>query len=113
MSQPTRRPDRARGLGNSSWRTSLWMTAGDRETAADTDAMSRYMGFIATVKRDSTASPIDLLSGIANRLTATVESIREIAVEIETAALVIEEQQAANGREADKLRQLQALLKTL
>ncbi|KGV35687.1 N-6 adenine-specific DNA methylase 2 domain protein [Burkholderia pseudomallei MSHR4012] len=25
------------------------MTAGDRETAADTDAMSRYMGFIATV----------------------------------------------------------------
>nr|WP_230961686.1 hypothetical protein [Burkholderia thailandensis] len=64
-------------------------------------------------KRDSTASPIDLLSGIANRLTVTVESIREIAAEIETAALVIEEQQAANGREADKLRQLQALLKTL
>ncbi|KVD74002.1 hypothetical protein WS62_07815 [Burkholderia sp. ABCPW 14] len=74
---------------------------------------SRAPASEAPGKRDSSASPIDLLSGIANRLTATVESIREIAVEIETAALVIEEQQSANGREADKLRQLQALLKTL
>ncbi|CAJ9292546.1 Uncharacterised protein [Burkholderia pseudomallei] len=83
------------------------------DTGDEAEPEARAPASEAPGMRDSSASPIDLLSGIANRLAATVESIREIAVEIETAALVIEEQQAANGREADKLRQLQAWLKTL
>ncbi|WP_122658936.1 hypothetical protein [Burkholderia pseudomallei] len=83
------------------------------DTGDEAEPEARAPASEAPGMRDSSASPIDLLSGIANRLAATVESIREIAVEIETAALVIEEQQAANGREADKFRQLQAWLKTL
>lgn len=94
-------------------RVRLTTSCASADTGDEEEPDTRALVSEAPGKRDSSASPIDLLSGIANRLTATVESIREIAVEIETAALVIEERQAANGREADKLRQLQALLKTL
>lgn len=52
------------------------------------------------------ASAIDLLAGIA-------KSLRNLAGEIETAALAIEEGQAKSAEEVQKLRQLQALLKGL
>ena len=51
-------------------------------------------------------SAIDLLAGIA-------KSLRAVALEIETAAIAIEESRAKDAGELQKLRQLQALLKGL
>lgn len=51
-----------------------------------------------------TTSAIDLLAGIAHKLL-------DVAHDIETAALAIEEGQAKSDQEAAKFKQLQALLK--
>ena len=48
-------------------------------------------------------SAIDLLAGLAKKL-------RDVATDIETAALAIEEGQTQNAVEAEKLKQLKALL---
>lgn len=62
-------------------------------------------------------SAIDLLSDISTRLTAfadrTAREARELAGEIEATALQIEEIIQTNTRDLEKLKQLQALLKTL
>ncbi|CAN7398211.1 hypothetical protein [Paraburkholderia terricola] len=57
--------------------------------------------------------PIDLLSGIAGRLSRISDDIRAITSDLETAALRIEEQRECNERGVKKLRQLQTLLKEL
>ncbi len=55
-------------------------------------------------------SAIDLITGISNRLSNLVDDIRSIVSDLETAALQIEEQRTANGREVEELRQLKAML---
>lgn len=65
------------------------------------------------VPADATAAPasaIDLIASISNRLSSVAGEIRQIVSDLETAALQIEEQRTANGREVEELRQLKALL---
>lgn len=59
---------------------------------------------VAATAEKPAASAIDLLAGIAQKL-------RDLAQDIETAALAIEEGQAKTDQEAAKFKQLQALLK--
>jgi hypothetical protein len=56
-------------------------------------------------------SPIDVLGGIAQRLTIVRNSLNEIISDIETAALATEETLSEHRESADKLRQLQHILK--
>ncbi len=63
--------------------------------------------FMTTAKNEKTTiSAIDLLAGIAQKL-------RDVAGDIETAALAIEEGHAKSAEEVAKFKQLQALLKGL
>lgn len=57
-------------------------------------------------QKSAPTSAIDLLASIAQKL-------REVAGEIDNAALTIEEGQAKNSQEAEKLKQLKALFKEL
>lgn len=59
-----------------------------------------------TPTQSAPTSAIDLLASIAQKL-------REVAGEIDNAALAIEEGQAKNSQEAEKLKQLKALFKEL
>ncbi|MFM0256083.1 hypothetical protein [Paraburkholderia sediminicola] len=58
-------------------------------------------------------SPIDILSGLSERARAMATSIVILASDIETAALTIEQGNAESNANLEKLRQLQALLKSL
>ncbi|MDR6447464.1 hypothetical protein J2794_003580 [Paraburkholderia terricola] len=58
-------------------------------------------------------SPIDILSGLAERARSLATSVVVLASDIETAALTIEQGNAESNANLDKLRQLQALLKSL
>jgi hypothetical protein len=58
-------------------------------------------------------SPIDILSGLSERARAMATSIVMLASDIETAALTIEQGNAESNANLEKLRQLQALLKSL
>ena len=56
--------------------------------------------------KTQTQNPIDRLSSLAKRL-------RDLATDMETAALDLAEQSEKNEKETEKMRQLQALLKSL
>lgn len=58
-------------------------------------------------------SPIDILSALSERVRAAATSMLVLASDIETAALTIEQTNAESNANVDKLRQLQALLKSL
>ncbi|MFM0210431.1 hypothetical protein PQQ96_23800 [Paraburkholderia sediminicola] len=58
-------------------------------------------------------SPIDILSALSERVRTVATSMLVLASDIETAALTIEQANAESNANVDKLRQLQALLKSL
>jgi hypothetical protein len=62
---------------------------------------------------ESAKSPIDILSGLSERARSLATSIVILASDIETAALTIEQGSAESNANLEKLRQLQALLKSL
>ncbi|AXK61521.1 hypothetical protein [Burkholderia sp. IDO3] len=57
--------------------------------------------------------PIEILSQLADRTRALATQIVMLASDIETAALTIEQGNAENAANLEKLRQLQSLLKSL
>jgi len=61
----------------------------------------------------SAKSPIDILASLAERARSLATSVVVLASDIETAALTIEQGNAESNANLDKLRQLQALLKSL
>jgi hypothetical protein len=65
----------------------------------------------ATAPAIEKATPIAILSRVANNARALAIQMRAIADDIETAALEIEEAFTASAADSQKLRQLQALLK--
>ncbi|PQV50991.1 hypothetical protein [Paraburkholderia sp. BL21I4N1] len=62
---------------------------------------------------ESAKSPIDILSSLSERARQLATSIVMLASDIETAALTIEQGSAESNANLEKLRQLQALLKSL
>lgn len=58
-------------------------------------------------------SPIDILSSLSERARSMATAMIVLASDIETAALTIEQGNAESNANLDKLRQLQALLKSL
>lgn len=62
---------------------------------------------------ESVKSPIDILSSLSERARQLATSIVMLASDIETAALTIEQGSAESNANLEKLRQLQALLKSL
>jgi len=71
--------------------------------------VATFVGTIASTPK----SPIAILSTIAARLGAVNDEVKKIASDIETAALVIEEDMTENEENLGKLRQLQSILKSL
>lgn len=57
--------------------------------------------------------PLDRLSALANSARQMMTALKALSDDIETAALEIAEQMAANEENAAKMKQLQALLKSL
>jgi hypothetical protein len=56
---------------------------------------------------------LDRLASLANRARQMMDNLKALADDIETTALEVTEQMAANEENAQKLKQLQALLKSL
>lgn len=58
-------------------------------------------------------SPIDILGRLSFRVTEIIGSLKKLASEIDTAALIIEERFSESEEKSEKLKQLQQLLKSL
>jgi hypothetical protein len=58
-------------------------------------------------------SPIDILGALATRASQLGDGMKRLAIDIENAALQIEEQKAVDAAALDKLKQLQSLLQSL
>lgn len=67
----------------------------------------------AAAKLTDPAGPIDKLGALSSRVSNMVELLQALAIDIDTAALEIEEQIQAKNAETAKLRQLQALLREM
>jgi hypothetical protein len=57
--------------------------------------------------------PLDKLAGIANRANMLAASLRDLASDIETAALELEEEVAASLKASEKLQALSSILKNI
>lgn len=87
------------------------MTAAAKTAAAKTEAAKTEAAKIAST------STIELFSNIAAAMRGDADRARDnayaLAKQIEDGALLVEDQSAANAADGDKLRQLQATLRTL
>lgn len=79
--------------------------------AADVSTAKREEPFVKAI--EPSKSPIDILSGLSERVRKMATDLVELASDIETAALTIEQGNAESNANLEKLRQLQALLKSL
>lgn len=70
---------------------------------------------VNTVKKIETKrkTPIEILSGLANKIENVMDELDDLKKEIEDAALEITDQMSADDDKIKQLRQLQALLKNL
>lgn len=62
---------------------------------------------------EKTVAPIEILSKLSERARSLATQVVMLASDIETAALTIEQSNAENAANLEKLRQLQSLLKSL
>lgn len=84
-------------------------TSGEPESSAPaTEALP-----VAAEAVQASRRPIDMLAEAAARLKAVAQGISDAAADLENIALVIEEEFSAQGQNAEKFKQLQALLKSL
>jgi hypothetical protein len=65
----------------------------------------------AAVDPAASGSPLDKLASLANQARGLSQKLATLAIDIENAALEVEEEFVANSRDSEKLKQLQALLK--
>ena len=75
------------------------------------------MAKVAAVEKQPAAStplsPLDRLGKLSHRVLAMMEGLRELASDIDTAALEIAEEISASDEDMKKLKQLQSILKSL